>query len=525
MKLLLISLAALLGSCSFKGSQHNQTLKGHDQLYSEPEAPSEVSLQKNVHRIVIAATNDMHGAYREQNLAVEDKKPQTIAVGGIGTISSYFSILRKQYGDVLLVDSGDLLPGENQNLDETRTYYKAMAYDALTFGLNDFNRKLSSGSATSADVFKQFSKTAPAPVLLSNLFDLKTSRVIEWAGTKPYLLKEVGGVKVGIIGALADDVVTLTPIDNRVGLYVESMLQNTLRYSRLLRSLGAEVILVMTHQGLDCSSTLSEELKLPLAKVNFDPKKAEVCDLKSPLGQFLERLPRGLVDVVASGRNHQKVANFVNGILVMSTEGEGRSFNYVEVFIDKTAKRVLTEKTVVHQPVMFCKEFFKQTNDCWTGDSFVDHKERIPATFLGEKIEANTKWDAEFPPLAPVTSLKLDESLHLFGADIAYAPMTANRSQLAVVEMKGSELIDLLEEDFNGKTSQNWKPSPYIQDADTLTLSINGAAVEGAKTYRILADLEGLRGSSTLKRKIASLDLKTIHSTDAVQTQAAAPTR
>lgn len=525
MKLFIISLAVLLGSCSFKGSQHNQTLKGHDQLYSEPSAPGEVTLDKKVHRIVIAATNDIQGNYREQSLSVQDKTAQTISVGGIATMSSYFAVLRKHFGEVLLVDSGDLLPAENQSLDETRTFYKALGYDALTFGLNDINRKLSAGMSSSAEVFKQFAKTAPAPVILSNLFDLKTSRVVEWAGTKPYLLKEVGGVKVGIIGALANDVVALTPVDNRVGLYVENMLQNTLRYSRLLRSLGAEVILVMTHQGLDCSSTLAEELKLPISKVNFDPRKDNVCDLKSPLGQFLERLPRGLVDVVAAGRNHQKVANYVNGVLVMSTEGEGRSFTYAEVFVDKSTKKILSEKTVVHQPVMFCKEFFKQTKDCWPGDSFVDHKERVPATFLGEKIEPNTKWDADFPTLTPVTTMKLEDSLHHFGADIAYVPATSGRSQLALVEVGGSELVDLLEEDFNGKSAHHWKPSPYIQNSESLSLSVNGTSIERKKTYRILASLEGLRENSTLKRKIASLDLKTIHSTDAIRTKAAAPSR
>mgnify|MGYP001566035102 CR=1 FL=1 len=92
---------------------------------------------------------------------------------------------------------------------------------------------------------------------------------------------------------------------------IENMLQSTLRYARLLRSLGAEAIVVITPQGLDCGKSLSSEMSLPIHKVNFGPK-AKVCDLQSALGVYLTRLPPHLVDVVVGGRNHQKVANYVN---------------------------------------------------------------------------------------------------------------------------------------------------------------------------------------------------------------------
>src|SRR5690606_1481839 len=99
---------------------------------------------------------------------------------------------------------------------------------------------------------KQFARSSSTPLVLSNLIELKTARQVEWKGAVPYVMKDLGDVKVGIIGLLPDDIATLTPVDNRVGLFVEGMLQSTLRQARLLRSLGADIIVVLTHQGIPC---------------------------------------------------------------------------------------------------------------------------------------------------------------------------------------------------------------------------------------------------------------------------------
>ena len=108
------------------------------------------------------------------------------------------------------------------------------------------------------NLIKYFSAKSKTPLILSNLYEVKTARAVEWTGTLPYLIREVNGVKVGILGLIPDDVVELTPIDNRIGLYVDSMLESTLRQSRLLRSLGAEIIVVLTHQGLTCGEELAQ---------------------------------------------------------------------------------------------------------------------------------------------------------------------------------------------------------------------------------------------------------------------------
>jgi hypothetical protein len=110
------------------------------------------------------------------------------------------------------------------------------------------------------------------------------------------------------------------------------------------------------------------------------------------MGSFLQAVPPGLVDVIVSG-GKTKVANWINGIPVLQAFPGGTSFSRADLIVEN--KRVLTEKTVVHQPVRLCHRFFKATEDCYTEDQSVDHRELVPARYWGEAIfpdERITRW-------------------------------------------------------------------------------------------------------------------------------------
>jgi len=540
MKLLLTCLL-IISACSFKKTPlENQTLKGHQELYSEPEAPKVTETNPQEKRIVIASTNDIHGNYRPELVVFKDEHQnelQNIRVGGVDVMKNYFSILREEYKNVVLVDSGDLLSDANSG-KAVNDFYSFLNYDAMTIGLRDFNIKVPESVGSSANLFKNFAKAGKVPLLVSNLYELKTARFVEWEGTKPYIIKEVNGVKVGILGLIPDDIVGQTPVNNRVGLFVENMLQSTLRHARLLRSLGAEVIVVLTHQGIDCSSELAHKSKLPLMKVNFEPERTEICNLKEGLGQYLERLPPNLVDVVIGGRNHLKMANFVNGTLVMGGFPDGKSFNYVEFFIDSKTKKVVPEKTIVHQPVMFCHEFFKETKDCFAEDPSVDHKLRIPATFLGKPIERDLSLEKKFPGLTQDKTVNhthtkdLSRSLVDFKADISFVPNSSGETQLFILPIEGRYLAKILDEDFNQNKKDNWKPSPFHMVKNDLTLKIGGEDFDPRKTYRILTDLESIQKHDILNKNITNVEAQTLanHSwmsveEDSVSSSLAAQTR
>lgn len=533
---ILLSALLVIASCSFKKSQlENQTLKGHQELYSEPEKPKLQSLGADEKRVIIASTNDLHGNYEAESISFEDdknKKDLKIKIGGQSVIQDHFRILRETYKNVVLVDSGDIFSKAN-DLDSVQNFYAKNGYDALTVGLRDFNLKISSDVTSNAQLFQKFAKSSKVPVLLTNLYELKTARVVEWEGTKSHIIKDVNGVKVGIIGLIPDDIVNQTPVNNRVGLYVENMLQSTLRHARLLRSLGADVIVVLTHQGIDCVSELALEAKLPVMKVNFEPQRSKICDLKNVLGEFLERLPRDLVDVVIGGRNHMKMANFVNGTLVMGGFNDGRSFSYAEFVVNTKNKKIVAEKTIAHQPVFFCQEFFKETNDCFHEDESVDHKIRVPATFLGKPIGvANVAMEERINVSTPVQPVAVSKTLVQFKADLSYVPESSGETQLFVMAITGRELVKVLEEDYNHDRKDDWQPSPFLLKDEELTISIAGVELDLKKTYRILTDLESLQKHRPLIKQVRNYEAEALmnHSwssieEDSVSSQLAAQSR
>jgi hypothetical protein len=508
MNYFIYSILILGFACSFKNSiLKNQKEKGHDQLYSEPES---IKTNKDYKRIVIAATNDLHGklGIQEFNLKTGDK----IQIGGAGAIEAYFSILRKNYQNVLLVDSGDVLPEETSKKDLISDFYSSMKYDALTLGIRDFGVKLPAKENNHIDFLRKFIDSSKTPFLIGNLHDLKTGRSVEWKGTAPYLLKEIDGVKIGLIGLIPDDLVELTPVDKRVGLFVESMLQATLRNARLLRSLGAEAIIVMTHQGLNCGGYLAQKLKLPIKKVNFEPKEKNVCEMEGLLAEYIKRLPPDLIDVIISGRVSQKTVNFVNNTLILSGFGDGLSFSYAELFFDPVTKKLLKNKTIAHQPVMFCREFFKETNDCFYEDSSTDHKFKTSAKFLGEPIKPNEELDKKFNYLSGENYLsQIDEVelLNMHGADLIYKNQK-NGTHLTIIELSGNKLSEVLEEEYNQGTASLWKPYPFNLQGEELRFYINGERILNQKNYRILTDLGNLQTHLSLRKFITAIGTKSL---------------
>jgi hypothetical protein len=528
MTFLLLCLVLLLGACSFK--KNNQSIKGHEELYSEPNKLSPKTLSPDEKRVIIVATNDLQGKTNPQKISFKDDfNPidQAVLIGGDKVMGAYFNILRKNYQHMILVDSGNFLSTDHE-LSRIGAFYEKLNYDALTVGLNDFNLKVPHKMDSSVSLFKDFAKNSKVPLLLSNLYDLKSARHVEWDGTKSYLLKELDGIKFGIIGLIPDDIPNLTPVNNRVGLYVESMLQGTLKNGRLLRSLGADIIVVLTNQGLDCHSKLMESLKLPASKVNFDPEKKNICDTKNILGEYLQRLPPGLVDVVVGGRTQEKMANFINGIAVMSGYPDGQSFSYTELVVNEKTRKLNAEKTVIHQPVLFCHEFFKETNDCFSDDKSINHLNRTPAKFLGEPISPDNDskpWTKE-----NLQSFDLSNKLIDLEADLSYHPKSTGKTQLFILKIKGKDLLKLLEEDYNRGRANDWHPSPFLKVNQEIRISISGVDLELDKTYQILSDLESSQKNHFFAKKVSSYDIISFPTqswrngeSDSVTTRMAAP--
>jgi 2',3'-cyclic-nucleotide 2'-phosphodiesterase (5'-nucleotidase family) len=138
--------------------------------------------------------------------------------GGISRRSHYINTVRDEGKKVLLLDGGDALvigqPGNEKEQEKARKraefilkLYGKMGYDAINIGDTDLVLGL--------EYLKALQEQSSIPFLSANLKDKKTRKTV----FKPYLVKEIYGLKVGIIGLVTQ---SIPPMLNKIrGYFVE----------------------------------------------------------------------------------------------------------------------------------------------------------------------------------------------------------------------------------------------------------------------------------------------------------------
>lgn len=141
--------------------------------------------------IVILHTNDLHGhltSWTGWEGALKDK-----TIGGFGRLAGAIAQARKDAGEtVLLLDAGDLI-GDTMIADLTHgkaliAALNHLGYDALTVG----NHEPDFGT----EALRERMGEAKFPTVAANLVERKGGKLF----TKPYFVRKVSGVSVGILG-------------------------------------------------------------------------------------------------------------------------------------------------------------------------------------------------------------------------------------------------------------------------------------------------------------------------------------
>lgn len=180
-------------------------------------------------KITVYHTNDVHGHILPSGDA-----------GGSAVLSSYLKTQAKPY---LLLDAGDIFQGTPEgDLTNGEAVVKIMnelGYDAMTMG----NHELDKGQKQ----FKKLTEMANFSVLGANVIDKRTKRLVKWL--EPYYVKEIDGVKIGVLGLTTSAMPYLTMPEVRKGLEFERETDVAKKYIPELKQ-KADVIIALTHIGL-----------------------------------------------------------------------------------------------------------------------------------------------------------------------------------------------------------------------------------------------------------------------------------
>jgi len=203
-------------------------------------------------KLVILHTNDLHGHLAPWQGWEGDLKGKTI--GGLGVLAGAIAAARSEAGSqCLLLDAGDLI-GDTMIADLTQgkaliTALNHLRYDALTIG----NHEPDFGMA----VLRARIGEARFPVVAANLVAKDEDSLF----TKPYILKQVGDLRVAILGLAYPKTSRTTADKNVAGVKFLAPEPAVEKFLPLMRAGGAEIVIVLSHLGLGGDQQIARSVK------------------------------------------------------------------------------------------------------------------------------------------------------------------------------------------------------------------------------------------------------------------------
>lgn len=260
-------------------------------------------------KITIIHTNDTHA-----------RLVGTASELGFAKIATLIKEAKEANPNTLVLDAGDTLHGMPiVNISKGENAIKvleAAGYDYMTLGNHDFNygkeRLLELKDMTSVEM------------LSANILDENGDYLFT-----PYVIKEVGGVKVGIFGLTTPETAYKTSPSNVEGLTFADSIEISKKMVEELKD-KTDVIIALAHIGLDESSVVTSK-------------------------QIAEAVVG--IDVIIDGHSHSllETGNLVNNTLIAQTGNYDQNLGYINLevqngeVVNKTAELLAvgaTENTV-----------------------------------------------------------------------------------------------------------------------------------------------------------------------------------
>jgi 2',3'-cyclic-nucleotide 2'-phosphodiesterase/3'-nucleotidase len=320
--------------------------------------------------VVILSTTDMHG--RVFPIDYYTNKYDNV---GIAKIATLVKAARKNDPNLLLLDSGDTIQGtpleyfhnkrNNTPPDPMMLAMNALHYDAMAVGNHEYNFGLK--------VLEKARSEAKFPWLSANTYDKGTSNT----HYQPYIVKEVNGIRLGILGLTTPGIPYWENIPNYVGLEFHETVSEAKKWVQILRDKEkVDVVIIAMHMGLE------EDLRT--GQIN----PAQVPNENAALA-IARNVPG--VDVILMGHTHREVSSLViNGVLLTQANRWASHVARVDVYLDQTgghwqviAKSAqtipVTEKTTVDAEIaQLDQPYDKETQD-WLGRSIGESSEELTA--------------------------------------------------------------------------------------------------------------------------------------------------
>lgn len=437
--------------------------------------------------LTILHTNDIHGHVTGWQGWQDDLAGKN--VGGMDRIAAEMNKARSQAGadKVLLLDAGDTL-GDTLPAVKTegRLLIEAMntiGYDAMVVGNHEVD--------FTAETLRRRIAEAKFPVLAANMLDQFSAELF----TKPYIIKNVAGIKVGILGLAYPNTRYTTAKKNVKGVRFVAAQQTAARYVPLMRREGAELIIALTHLGLSADKQLAEQVEG--------------------------------IDVIVGGHSHNRMheALLVGPTIIVQAGAHGSDLGRLDLSVESDGRRA---KIVRHQRQLIAL----------TGEGDARVKAQLDIQLKSLQTEAEERVGRAQSPIvraqtlagdkprsrdeeSPADDLFADAIREATGAEIAFLPgvgygvaipageitaaalknLVPHDSEVVTMTLSGRQIKSILEQSIENFSAEDprEKVGGMIQvsgltfaydprkrkGARVETISVAGAPLDVGKRYRV----------------------------------------
>jgi 5'-nucleotidase/UDP-sugar diphosphatase len=284
--------------------------------------------------LVVCHGNDVHGGVdsSEATFMNPEHPPQ---LGGAASAMTLINRLRQyardEHAGFLLLDTGDIFQG---TLVGTKTAGQAvmramneMGYDAWVLGNHEFDL----GRGVAEALMQQ----CDFATLSANVYD--TTGGVRKLFARPYLIKDYGVLKIGIIGITTAGTARESFPENIKNLYFAPEVTTLAMYRDSLRSMGVDIIIAAVHLGLPFDRWAAWD----------DVEKREKEGWKSDYAQNAMELARRVpgIDIMFCGDIHvgyqEPWVDPVNHTPCFQGYGRGTNLLCVEFQFDRQTKQLV----------------------------------------------------------------------------------------------------------------------------------------------------------------------------------------
>ena len=394
-------------------------------------------------QITVLGTTDLHGNIYP--LDYYTNKPDN---RGLAKIATLIARARKENPNAMLIDSGDTIQGtpvqyyhnkkNNSPRDPMMLVMSSLHYDSMTVGNHEYNFGLK--------VLDKARSEADFPFLSANTYDKGTQQT----HYKPYIVKEVAGVRVGILGLTTPGIPNWENVPNYVGLEFHEPVAEARKWVAELRNKErADLVIVAMHMGLE------EDLRTGEINPGQVPNENRAVAIA-------REVPG--VDAIFMGHTHRDTpAVYLNGVLITQANYWGRHLARADFYMEnanghwrvyaKAARTIPVDDKVEPDPdVLKLAAPYDEETQKWL------------SRVIGDSAEELTAKDSRFRDTAIldlIQRVQLDEGKadvsmvapFNLEARIAKGPVTVRdisglyvyENTLVVLEVTGQQLKEALE--------------------------------------------------------------------------------